>query len=192
MARTNHEVTWTEEGYKLFANEGLAGIQVERLARILSLNKSGFYHYFGDLEGFCTELIRMHEKIADNCFQELSEMKTIDPDLFHLLLKYKVAVMFQMQMFREKQHETFYKTAEQIDKTGEAILQQSWSEYLGIQDRPDLAMRYFSIVRDMFYARISFEKFDYPFLKNLFTETKVIIQQLAESNFILEPAKTRQ
>ena len=52
MEKHKNSSVWTEEGYRLFAKEGLDGIQVERLARILSLNKSGFYHYFGDLEGF--------------------------------------------------------------------------------------------------------------------------------------------
>jgi hypothetical protein len=37
---------WLDVGYKIFAHEGPEGIQVERLARILGVNKSGFYHFF--------------------------------------------------------------------------------------------------------------------------------------------------
>jgi AcrR family transcriptional regulator len=61
MEKVKNSLLWTEEGYNIFAKEGLDAIQVERLARILHLNKSGFYHYFGDLEGYCVELIKMHE-----------------------------------------------------------------------------------------------------------------------------------
>jgi AcrR family transcriptional regulator len=42
--------TWIKAGYKLLGTEGMDGIKVERLARILDLNKSGFYHYFGTME----------------------------------------------------------------------------------------------------------------------------------------------
>jgi AcrR family transcriptional regulator len=53
MEKAKNSSAWTEVGYALFAEEGLDGIQVERLARILKLNKSGFYHYFRDLDGYC-------------------------------------------------------------------------------------------------------------------------------------------
>ena len=80
---------WTEEGYCLFAKEGLYGIQVERLARILSLNKSGFYHYFGDLEGFCSALVQLHKKKVGEFLQEVAVTKKLDPDYLHLLIKYR-------------------------------------------------------------------------------------------------------
>ena len=62
MEKAKNLSVWTEAGYKLFAEEGLEGIQVERLARILQLNKSGFYHYFGDLDGYCEELIKLQKE----------------------------------------------------------------------------------------------------------------------------------
>ncbi len=182
MAKKNNSSLWIEEGYKLYAEEGLEGIQIERLARITNLNKSGFYHYFGDLDGYCIALIGLHEKVARNFLDELQEIKTIDPDFFHLLVQYKVPVMFQMQINRNRKHELFFKVAEQIEKTEDAILQPLWIDYLGVKDKPDLAMRYFGIVRDMFYTRITFKNFDYPFLENLVTEAKVVMQQLAEGN----------
>ena len=62
MEKAKNSSVWTEVGYNLFAEEGIEGIQVERLARILQLNKSGFYHYFGDIDGYCEELINLHKK----------------------------------------------------------------------------------------------------------------------------------
>mgnify|MGYP006182290595 CR=1 FL=1 len=35
--------SWIEEGYSIFSSEGPASIQVERVARNLKKNKSGFY-----------------------------------------------------------------------------------------------------------------------------------------------------
>jgi len=177
--RNRNQDIWIEAGYKLYAEEGLAGIQIERLARMLQLNKSSFYHYFGDLDGFYNELINLHKKIADDFLREVAEIKTLDPDYFHLVVRYKVAVMFQMQTVRDKNNKAFCEIAEQLDKRKDVIL-KLWSEYLGLQVTPQLAMRYFDIVRDVFYTRITFEEFDYDYLKKLVTEAKEVMQQLAE------------
>lgn len=168
------------------AREGLKGLQVEGLARNLNLNKSGFYHYFGDLDSFCKALIQMHERIAENYFQELREINTIDPDYFHLLMRYKVSVMFQMQLFMVKNNQLFQSIAGQIERKENTIVQPLWSEYWGIADNPDITIRYFNIVRDMFYARITFENFEYSYLKNLIAETKEIIHQVSNRELYIE------
>ena len=91
MEKAKNSSIWTEAGYDLFAEEGIEGIQVERLARILNLNKSGFYHYFGDLDGYCDELIKLHERKADLYLADLAKVKSIDPDYLMVLVKHKIA-----------------------------------------------------------------------------------------------------
>src|SRR6478736_6287569 len=100
MYKLGNALTWTQQGYTLFAEEGLDGIQVERLARILQLNKSGFYHYFGDMEVYWTTLLDYHKQLAEIHFDNLRAMKTIEPELFHIMVDRKVSVMFQMQLLR--------------------------------------------------------------------------------------------
>src|SRR5687768_4221977 len=149
MDKAKNLSVWTEAGYDLFAAEGMDGIQVERLARILQLNKSGFYHYFGDLDGYCEELIKLHKKKADLFLADVSTVKSIDPDYLQLLVKYQTGVMFHLQLIRSKDNPLFYKTAEKIDQQEEILLGELWSDYLGIHNHPTLAIRYFGIVRDM-------------------------------------------
>jgi AcrR family transcriptional regulator len=186
MDKARNSDSWLEEGYKLFAEEGLEGIQIERLARILQLNKSGFYHYFGDLDGFYSELITLHQKKAHEFLHELRRIKSIDPDYFQLVVMNKVAVMFQTQLLRNPDNKLFYSVADSIDKKEGVVLIDLWSEYLGIQDNPDLAIRYFAIVRDMCYARMSFKDLSVDFLSGLFTEAKVVMRQIADGNLAIE------
>ena len=186
MDKARNSNSWLEEGYKLFAAEGLEGIQIERLARILQLNKSGFYHYFGDLDGFYAELITMHQKKSHEFLHELRGIKAIDPDYFHLVVRHKVAVMFQMQILRIRDNYSFCSVAESIDRKEGVILVDLWSEYLGIQHNPDLATRYFAMVRDMCYARISFRDFSPELLRTLISEARVVMRQIAEGNLALE------
>src|SRR5918995_586678 len=108
----NNIFAWAETGYDLFAHDGLEGMQVERLARIVNLNKSGFYHYFGDLDGYLEFLLAMHERKLEIYFDEVKRTKTIDPEYLHLLIKYKVPTLFHMQLLRMRDRPEFYKVAE--------------------------------------------------------------------------------
>ena len=101
----NNSQRWMNEGYDLFAREGPEGIQVERLARVLGLNKSGFYHHFGDRNTYLA------------------------------------------------------------------------STYVEMSDQPELALRYFRLIRDVVYARINFDNFTPEFLRIIVSEAKAIMEE---------------
>lgn len=191
MEKAKNSSHWVDEGYTLFAREGLGGIQVERLARILQLNKSGFYHYFGDIDGFHEAILTRHKKVTESYLEELREIKTIDPDLFQLVVKYKLPVLFNMQSFRQKATGPFHKLATLIDQAESDIVQDLWSGYLGVHHQSVPAIRFFEIVRDMFYMRVTLENFDFKFLRNLFAEAAVVMRQLSDGTPSLEIKKNR-
>ena len=178
MERIKKSSLWTEEGYEIFAREGLDGIQVERLARILQLNKSGFYHYFVDLESFCEELIQLHRRKTDALLLEVLEAKNFYPDYLLLLIKYTSTVMFQVQLTRNKEQYSFYKASEEIDRRANHAVRHLWVDYLGLNTKPEHAMRYYDFVRDMFYTRVSLRNFNFQFLHNLIAESKALIDQI--------------
>jgi AcrR family transcriptional regulator len=180
MGRFNNREAWIEVGYDLFAHEGKEGIQVERLARMLGLNKSGFYHYFGDLDSYVDELLKLHENNAERYFNEVREARTIDPDYLHILLKYKVPSMFQMRLERLRTSPRFKKVVEQIDQREDEAIRHLWSNYLGTEDNPDLGMRYFVIIRDVFYSRISFQTFTFEHIQSLLLEAREILHGVRE------------
>lgn len=182
---TKSKSVWMEQGYTLFAEEGLDGLRVERLARILQLNKSGFYHYFGDMDGYCVELLHLHKQKFELYFKEISSIKTIDPDWFKIAIKFKVQIIFQRQLLRCKKNSVFYQAAEALDQEA-GLLSELWSEYLGLgyaQSR-DLAIRHFCMVRDMFYTRASLQNLTYEFIHSVFSEAKILLHQIAESKTI--------
>jgi len=186
MNKANHASVWTEQGYSLFAEEGLDGIQIERLARILQINKSSFYHYFGDMEVYCAELLRLHEQKADIFYDEIRHIKTIDPEYFQKVVEHKVTIMFQVQLYHTKSKPAYYNLAEMIDEKEGPIIQHLWNEYLGFENNSDLAIRYFVIVRDMAYRRISLQNLTCEFLRNLFTEAKAVMSQTADRKHFAE------
>ncbi len=48
---------WINLGYKLFAEQGVSGIIVEKMAKILKVNKSSFYWHFKTKKDFIEQLV---------------------------------------------------------------------------------------------------------------------------------------
>jgi len=180
MEKNKNSIVWTEEGYRLFSKEGLDGIQVERLARILRLNKSGFYHYFGDLDGYCSELLALHKKKIDEFLAELRELKTLDPDYLYLLIEYAETVMVQVQLTRSQNNKLFYAASQIVDENVNDGVRQLWCDYMDVPVHSDLGIRYHAIVRDMFYTRISFQNLNYTFLHNLVADARALMNEISD------------
>ena len=172
------EERWVEAGYNLFAHEGPEGLQVERLARILNLNKSGFYHYFGDTESYFKQLKNYHYGKCEHFLKDVANCQNIDPEYLNILIKHKVSVLAQVQMVRNQIHPLLYGAHKELDeKVGQAIL-RIWAEYTELSNNLDLALTYYTIVRDMFYSRINHENFNYNYLSQLADETRSIVVKI--------------
>jgi AcrR family transcriptional regulator len=178
MSDINASERWLEAGYSLFAKEGPEGIQIERLARILGLNKSGFYHYFGDLENYFSRLIEHHYRLFDLFVVDVRQCKNIDPDFILALIKHREMAMAQMHLVRSKDSGAFAGAHKEIDERVSFESRILWSEYLKI-DNLDLVQQFYGQVRDMFYARITWEKYTFEYLHELAEEVKSMVSKIA-------------
>jgi len=79
---------WVEAGYGFFALEGPEGINIEKIARKIGLNKSGFYHHFGDREVFIQKILEYHLQRNEQFYAELLHASQFDPDVLNLIIKY--------------------------------------------------------------------------------------------------------
>ena len=188
MERTSNLSLWIKEGYFFFAKEGPNGIQVERLARALQLNKSGFYHYFGGVDGYIEKLLDHHKTMVQLYLEDIRSIETIDPEYLNLLIQHKITTLFHMQLLRNMGNPAFMKLVEIVDNQGRVVLPDLCSNFLGLHDKPDLAMRYFDIVNAKFYARIRFDNFDYPFLHTLAKKAKALVQEVFEKGHAQDDA----
>ena len=177
MAKSNTSHRWVETGYGLFAKEGPEGIQVERLARIIGLNKSGFYHYFGDGDSFTEQLLKRHNTIAEEIIADLKNASQLDPDLFTILLSYKPAILFHMQLVRNRHIEVYLHCYYSLNALLDPYIIRLFSEYVGLQNNQQLASSYFDQARDMFYARVTDKNMNEKFLRSLLKEVKHLAQE---------------
>lgn len=181
---------WLEAGYERFANEGPLGIQVERLARIVDLNKSGFYHYFGDQDTYITELIKYHYDRIHQFVKEASTLKTFDPEYLHLIITYKLSSMVQMQLSRHQNNVLFAKAFTEMNTALASAVFQLWADFINMPDNPELAVRYFQFVRSALYAKGNFAELTYDALRTLVHDAKVIVEEMIikeQSSFTINP-----
>ncbi len=161
---------WIETGYSLFCEEGHEGIQIERLSRMTGLNKSGFYHYFGDFEGFFEALMEEHHSRMNQIALVLPTLTSYDPDFLNLIVANKVCFCFHIQLARNKRirifEETLLSANTKLDKTASEL----FAKELGLSEVA--AERYHEMVRDIFFTRAEHKILTYDFLHTLLQEVK--------------------
>lgn len=177
MSRTETYYKWINTGYELFAGSGPESVQVEKMARILKLNKSGFYHYFGDQEVFFLKIMDYHETVTLQFAKEVSELKSFSPGYPQLLIKYKTALFFQMQLRKHKNIQlfgaTFIKTRDRNNKVQIPL----WCEYINIADR-SVAEETLDLARDILYSRFKLNNITLETMIELFENIRNLIQKL--------------
>ncbi len=180
MSKNNSEHTWIEAGYEQFAAEGLEGIQVERLARITSLNKSGYYHYFGERDTFLEKLMEHHLHLGITYTNELKQIQQFDPEYIELLIKYATQLMFTSQLVRNRHHQLLVRTHQKINEMVDPVLSKLFADFIGFKDHREFSDRYYNQVRYMFHAKITPERMNYPYLRDFLYEARDVIQLAIE------------
>jgi len=180
MSKNNSEHSWIEAGYDQFAAEGLEGIQVERLARITGLNKSGYYHYFGDRETFLEKLMAYHLHLAITYTNELKQVQQFDPEYIQLLIRHSKQLMFSTQLVKNRHDKLLVRTHEKINEMVDPVLSKLFADFIGFKDHLEFSTKYFNQVRYMFHAQITPERMTYPFLRDFMYEAREVIQRAVE------------
>ena len=175
----NNSLVWMNVGYTVFAQEGHEGIQVERLARMLNLNKSGFYHYFGDTHEFLKHLIQENDRIIDRELESISKVGSYDPGFFNLMLQNKYLCFFHIQLVRNRHVRIFLEAHERNNKKIDALTLPYFSREVGLPE--EVAKPYYEMMRDMFYTRVDIKTMNYEFLHSMMEKFKNMVPMIVAS-----------
>jgi AcrR family transcriptional regulator len=165
---------WIKAGYELFAQEGPEGIQIERLARILELNKSGFYHYFGNHDTFYQHLIHHHLLQADLLAKRIKSLDNFMPGCIQILAESSMTVLMQKQLQRASHIPIFAKAYQDMNNKVDHIILPLWADFIDLSDNPSLALFYLDFVRDIFYARVTSATLSFEFIFDICMQAKEV------------------
>ncbi len=172
--------TWIKIGYELLGVEGMEGIKVERLAKILALNKSGFYYYFGTMESYIKNLLQYHVQLAEKVSNEIAYCQRMDPDLLVLVVKHKAFFLVESQLHVKGKlmhlQEDFNEAGNILNK----VLLSLWHKTGDVPTDATVALAYLNIVKQFFYGRINPENLTYDFLHTLVVETRGVVNKVIE------------
>lgn len=173
LGRKGSYQIWMNAGYAVFSEEGPSGIQVERLARDLDKNKSGFYHFFEDREKFFELLMKEHLGRLDLLSFQIRRIKSFDPEYIQFLMENRETVLFQMQLVRNRENPLFGITMEQFSARVTSAVLPVWSNYLGTS--VTVSGKLWGIIRDTFYSRVTPDNFNFEWMSELSKEVKKLI-----------------
>jgi AcrR family transcriptional regulator len=168
---------WIEAGYAMFAEIGPKDFKIEKLANHLGLNKSGFYHYFSDREGFFSELMEYHDLNGRKFVQEISLIKEFMPDYVNLLIKYKTGVSVQMQLRKNANIPMFKECFYRVQKRNNIYQIPLWAGYLNLTDH-QLATELQEIAMEVLMTRMESQKLTFDFLSGVFEGIKHTLDKL--------------
>lgn len=170
---------WIEIGYELFGIDGPEGIQVERLARSIGFNKSGYYHYFGNREIYFNELLVFHSGKVDFFIEGISTLTCFE-DYAQLLIDHRDTVLFHVQLSRNIDKKVYRDSLVNNNYRIEPLLLPHWAVYLQITDL-GIAQKYFEMMRDMFYCRVNQKNLNQEYLLQLAKEVQILFKQIQNS-----------
>src|SRR5687767_10041993 len=183
---------WVKAGYKLFGKEGIEGIKVERLARNLQLNKSGFYHYFGSMKSYLKSLLQYHVSLSESIAEEIASCENFDPDLLNLIIKHKAFFLVESQRLLKSKPSYFSAEVDEASKVINKKLLPLWRKETQLPEDSVAALSYLNIILHFFYARINSDNLSYQFLHSLTFETEEVLNKVMDEKkkFINENKKT--
>lgn len=166
---------WLNLGYELFSEEGHEGLQVERLSRILGKNKSGFYHFFGDKEIFLERLMQLHLANEEALIPKLVKFRKMNQPFLDWMVENKRTILFQTQLVKNRDVKLFQDTYFRVNRLIEHAITPIWVKYLGVSE--EVAMKYWRLIRDTFYARVTPATFHQDWLSDFVNEAKSILSE---------------
>jgi len=171
----NKITAWINVGYELLGSDGLEGMKVERLARMLKLNKSGFYYYFGSMQSFVKGLLEHHVAIAKVISDEMATCNNFDPDLLMVIVRHKNFFLVESHLLVGSKACAFDGDFDAASRILLPQLLPLWRKSSGQDFEPATALAYLNMIRHFFYSRIDQAHINYEHLHNLTAETRGVL-----------------
>lgn len=112
---------WINLGYKIFADQGVSGIVVEKMAKVLKVNKSSFYWHFKTKKEFIRQLVEFWKNRETDRIITLTKDKKTGLEKFKAMMPliYKqdpyLDFVFHLKRYARKEKE-MQEIIDNIDK----------------------------------------------------------------------------
>lgn len=176
------EQPWIEAGYQLFSKEGPDALKVDRIARMVGISRSSFYHLFADLDVFQEKLLAHHAQRAQQAAEKVKQCNTMNPDYIWTIIEEKDYVLFnrQLRIYRDNAaYKAGFENA--ITLVGKETM-GIWTEMVGLQHKPEMARTFFKMTADILFHRMTEENMNFEWLQSFMNEMKLFVKDATGGN----------
>ncbi len=175
----NNSIKWIKAGTKLFAEQGINGLKVELIAKVVGTSKSSFYHYFADMEIFVDKMLEHHLDQYKIISIKESQCKILNPEIYKILIEHKTDLLFNRQLRIHRYDTRFANCLEKTNSIAGPVFMQVWKNDLNFALPPNLLQKLFSIVRESFYLQIDKDVLNEEWLPGYFSTVKDTLTGIA-------------
>lgn len=142
---------WILAGYELFGDIGPSALNVEKLSNILGLNRSSFYHYFGDMEVFESRLLAYHVERYEHFYQLMKDYDKFEQLFSQEIMQHKSELAFQRQLMINQSTTRYKQCSEDAREHTEEKTFQLWTAYSQPAGDEKTTWDIFRALRDFYY-----------------------------------------
>ena len=169
---------WIREGYNMVSKNGTNSINIESIARTINKNKSSFYHYFGDIKIFETELLDFHIQQVEIFSNSIKDCERIRPDVLNVFIEYKTDLLFHKQLRISRDNPEHKKCFEKAFKKVEEAFIDKWANFLGLDKQKLFAATFLHLIAENFLLQITEQGFDYDWLNRYLENVYTVLKQM--------------
>ena len=169
---------WLEKGYGMISQKGFTNVNVESIARTINKNKSSFYHYFGDWDGYEESLLTYHLNLAEEFALKLNGCQHIIPDMVDIFLEHKTDIFFHKQLRINRDRPHFKKCFESVFNIFEKAILEKWKSFLMLENHSFLAAKILALLSENFLLKITYENYTQEWMYNYLLEVVQLVDDI--------------
>ena len=142
---------WIKTGYELFGEIGALALNVEKLSNLVGLNRSSFYHYFGDMEVFESALLWHHVERFKHFGLLMKDYTEFEQLFGEEIMQHKAELAFQRTLLINQSVARYKACSEDSRQYTEAKTYELWTAYNKSERDTKEAKDLFRAIRDFYY-----------------------------------------
>ncbi|GBF50118.1 transcriptional regulator, TetR family [Leptospira ryugenii] len=161
-------LAWLAAAYKIFALEGKSGLKIERLARLVGLSKSSFYHHFVDFDFFFEMLLAYHEERILQLLEAEKMCERLVPDFIDLCLERKDDLFFHQKVRTLRSDTKIDSLLKRMDTQVMHVFLSIWSKEIKGKWSLDQLQSLYPLASEYFFSNLTEDSFQKESLSELF------------------------
>jgi AcrR family transcriptional regulator len=154
MEKTSeNKLKWIECGYSLFASIGPEALNIERLSGLVSLSRSSFYYYFGDLVNFEQELLKTHIGYYEKFGETMRDYEHFEQLFSDEIMADKIALAFQRQLLINKAVKRYQECSDKAREFTEKKTYELWTKAKNVDPNSEAEWVLFRAIRDYYFVQ---------------------------------------